>query len=64
MEGGHSGSAGGPLPDCPSRSLASLFLCKSAIWQAAKPVAELKTRFAPQAATIDAVIAHAGRSPE
>jgi len=37
---------------------------KSEIWQAAKPISELKTRFAPQAAAIDAVIAKTGRPPE
>ena len=37
---------------------------RSQIGQAAKPVSELKTRFAPQAAAINAVIVHAGRSPD
>ena len=37
---------------------------KSDIWQAAKPVSELKTRFAARAAEIDVAIAKAGRKPE
>lgn len=37
---------------------------KGDIWQAAKPVSELKTRFAAQAAVIDAAIAKTGRKPE
>ena len=39
-------------------------VAKSEIWQAAKPVSELKARFASQAAVIDAAIASSGRSPE
>jgi hypothetical protein len=37
---------------------------KSEIWQAAKPVTELKARFASQAAAIDAAVARSGRKPE
>jgi hypothetical protein len=37
---------------------------KSEIWQAAKPVSELKARFAMRAAEIDAAIAKTGRKPE
>lgn len=37
---------------------------KNEIWQAAKPVSELKARFASQAAAIDAAIARTGRKPE
>lgn len=37
---------------------------KNEIWQAAKPVSELRTRFAPQAAAIDAAIAQTGRKAE
>jgi hypothetical protein len=37
---------------------------KSDIWQAAKPVSELKARFAMRAAEIDAAIAKTGRKPE
>ena len=34
------------------------------LWQAAKPVSELKTRFAAQSAVIDAAITKTGRKPE
>ena len=37
---------------------------KSDIWQAAKPVSELKTRFPARAAEIDAAVAKTGRKPE
>lgn len=37
---------------------------KSEIWQAAKPISELKARFATQAPAIDAAIAATGRKPE
>jgi hypothetical protein len=36
----------------------------SEIWQAAKPVSDLKTRFASQSAAIDAIIAKTGRSSD
>ncbi|APW47924.1 TfpX/TfpZ family type IV pilin accessory protein [Rhodoferax antarcticus] len=39
-------------------------VAKNDIWQAAKPIADLKTRFAAQATEIDAVIAKTGRKPE
>ena len=39
-------------------------LAKGDIWQAAKPVSELKTRFAAQSAVIDAAITKTGRKPE
>lgn len=37
---------------------------KAEIWQASRPVSELKTRFASQTAAIDAAIAQSGRNPE
>jgi hypothetical protein len=37
---------------------------KSEIWQASKPVSELKVRFASQAAAIDAIIINSGHKPE
>lgn len=37
---------------------------KGEIWQAAKPATELKARFAPRSAEIDAAIAKTGRKPE
>jgi hypothetical protein len=37
---------------------------KGEIWQTAKPVADLKARFASQAAAIDAAVARSGRTPE